>query len=310
MNKHHKMLIAWFIISGLIVFTAVRQIQVAAAEKLRSHQPLPPPAKTRHAIRPVVLPWSGDPVADYVARCAKGITDQEIGWILEDFRNAGLDQSAFNDQSIDEALLAYRTAQNRWYRDALIDGLRLNREQSDQVTAKLIEQLEKLKAAFKRNRAEEGTGKRPAFASSRIDLIFSPYWLMGAEEYEIPDYSTFLPWDLCSLTAQQEQITWKKEYLAETTSDIPVEFPDHPLFIHNHPMDSATGLPEIWLISDTVFPLLKSQTITPENVESKPSESAILANLRQLHPAQLKTILLVAPTLAGEIQSALDHAMR
>ena len=196
------MLSAWFIISGLIVFTAVRQIQVAAADKLRSHQPLPPPAKTRHALRPVVLPWSGDPVADYVTRCAKGLTDREIGWVLEDFRNAGLDQFAFTEATADQELFAYRAAQNRWYLDALIDGLRLNREQSDQVAKSLIEQLEKLKAAFKRNREEDGTGKRPAFASSRIDLILSPFWLMGAEDHEIPDYSTFLPWDLCPLTPE------------------------------------------------------------------------------------------------------------
>jgi hypothetical protein len=308
MNKHHKLLIAWFIISGLIVFTAVRQIQVAAASQNQARQPLPPPVKTRHAIRPAVLPWSGDPVADYVARCEKGMTDREIRWMLEDFRNAGLDQVAFNEQSTDEALLAYRAAQNRWYRETLIDGLRLNREQSDQVAKRLIERLDQLKAAFKRNREEDGTGQRSAFASSRIDLIFSPYWLMGAEDHEVPNYSTFLPWDLCSLTAQQEKITWKKEYLEVAESDSSPEFSDHSLFKHTRPMDSAAGLHEIWLIADAVFPLLKSQTIAPEQANAVTSREAMLANLRQLHQAQLKIILLVVPTLAEEIQIALDSS--
>ncbi|MEO5916991.1 MAG: hypothetical protein ABIS50_22370 [Luteolibacter sp.] len=306
MNKHHKLIIAWFIISGLIVFTAVRQIQVAAASNVQAHKPLPPPAKTRHAIRPPILPSNGDPVADYVARCEKGMTDREIGWILEDFRNSGLDQFAFSERSTDDELLAYRVAQNGWYREALIDGLRLNREQSKEVMQKQREQFEKLKAAFKRNRAEDGTGIRPSFATSRFDLILSPFWLMGAEEYEIPDYSTFMPWDLCSLTPQQEQITWKKEYLAEEESDTAVTFPVHPRFKNAHPVDQSSGIFETWQIADAVFPFLKSQTFKPKETNADVSGQVMLENLRLIHPSQFKIILMIAPNLARELQSALD----
>ncbi len=302
MNKHHKLIIAWFIISGLIVFTAVRQIQVAAANQIQAHQPIPPPTKTRHAFRTAVLPWSGDPAADYVVRCEKGMTDKEIGWILEDFRIAGLDRFAFTDKTPDDELLAYRIAQQRWYLGALVDGLRLAPDQAAQAAAKLNELFKTVATEFRR---KSESGKLDAPVVTRFDMIVPYFWIFSGYGGDDPGHLRFLPWDLCLLTSKQEAITWKKEFSAGLDQGIRDGPTAHPLFKNPHPLDHDAEMPEQWALVDAVFPFLKSQSFAKDQIEAEDSGKSLLIALHDFHPAQLKILLLIYPHLAAEIQSAL-----
>lgn len=309
-GKNHKVVIGWFIISGLIAFTAVRQIQISVTSETQARKPLPPPAKTRHAVRPLPQPWTGDPLADYSARCGKGLTDREIGWIIEDFKNTGLAFPSFTPDSGDEVYLAYRLPQNRWYHAALVDGLRLTPEQAAQASAGLRERFEKLRAAFQRDRQEVENRIHAQLRVERFNQILSPYWLMGAEDWQIPDYSTFLPWDLCQLTPQQERMTWKKEILAMGESTASLEVSEHPLFRNNAPLANSTDIPGPWDLVDTVFPFTKSQALDFEGIYQDKSGAIHLANVRKLHPAQFKLLLLLSFNLAEVIQKALENHAR
>jgi hypothetical protein len=100
---------------------AVWQGQVASARELAQRQhTLPAPAKTKHAVRPAPVLFSGDSVADYVAHCEKGMTDQEILWIPENLKKADLKDGRFpsSSQNADHfpAFFAQRAARHRWYR--------------------------------------------------------------------------------------------------------------------------------------------------------------------------------------------------
>ena len=330
MNKHHKLLIAWFLISGLIVFTAVRQIQVAVASDVQAHKPLPPPTKTRHAIRPAVLPWSGDPVADYVARCGKGMTDKEIGWILEDFRSAVLDQFPFTDSATDELLVTYLAAQHRWYHAALVDGLRLSHEQSFQTAKTLAELFKDAETDFYR-RPKSGnadTATVPGFENAVPDpWRFSIYGGLTAAEMSM------WPWNLCQLSASQERLTWKSwfELLSspsnrgneEQTANLRRRFVEkngQSLFWSQDPVSGSTQAQEApyWIIeANSILPLLANQKILASPPASDPfaepaadGGASLLANIRLLHPAQFKLVLLFRPELAGEIEGALEKASR
>lgn len=120
-----------------------------------------------------------DVVEDYLARCKKGMTAQEVRWIVEDFQRAGLDDgpgsilsktellvnnpSRVIDGKINAAMAAQlRTAslecarlQREWYGNALADGLMLDpaqkrvlKERLGAALAKDQEQFENKVKAF------------------------------------------------------------------------------------------------------------------------------------------------------------------
>lgn len=104
-----------------------------------------------------------DVVEDYMARCKKGMTAQEVRWIVEDFQRAGLgegpgslaaeitailsplgdlnDTSKLKDLPIDEATatllkqkgLKLARLQQEWYASAIADGLRLTPLQRKEI---------------------------------------------------------------------------------------------------------------------------------------------------------------------------------
>ncbi len=163
--------VAWIVVVSFATTTAVWQAQPSIIRLSQSSRPPQPPAKIRHAVRPLAPRDTVDLAADYFERCHKGLTPREIQWILDDFINAGLDRDPQN--SPPEEQLAHRRAQCRWYHDALKEGLHLSREQSAQVMAKLAERLSDAETGFE------------------------------------PDDPTLQPWNLCDPTPAQEEITRK-----------------------------------------------------------------------------------------------------
>lgn len=333
MNKEIRNTIAWIVCATLVMGVAWWQAQLAVERDARArHQTLPPPLKTRYGIRPEVMPWAGDPVADYIARCEKGLTDQKIGWIIEDFQNAGLDVGMAGRMTQKE-IFAFRNAQHRWYNDALVDGLRLNSEQSAEVTEKLGELFDSAKADY-----IEATGG-PQFAEINgiwkdtnggliADFTSASVWLKNkSDPLDAPATNhSYQPWNLCSLTPDQEEITWKrwlKIAWNETARDQEKSSPPPdaetikkrgiPEFLLPDPSNSRKDylIKTDFIVANFIFPFLSLQKFpyTGDDPFDK-SGWPLLAKVRLLHPAQLKILLLIWPESAGIIQQALDAASR
>lgn len=204
-----KTLIAACLLTGLGVWQIVHVsnggepiFRVAAKAKAA-------PTKVRSdGRRPIgkVLP-STDPIATYLERAKRGMTDQEIRWMITDFQAAGLDE---DDRSLKGTL---RAKQQLWYLEALTEALQLSSEQKNQARARMDELLRKDIEAF-----EQGIGGvtevREPTEGIPDDSPIAPNadpttWLLK---------DAYAPWNLCDLTKEQDQLTlrqWKTDRKSE-----------------------------------------------------------------------------------------------
>ncbi|MGC4016278.1 MAG: hypothetical protein QM755_17410 [Luteolibacter sp.] len=249
----------------------------------------PPPKKTRSDGRkPLAKELAqADPVGAYLARAKRGMKDQEIRWIEEDFRGASLDMYP----SAGDSLLhqrAYRARQQEWYAAALGDGLALSKGQREEVANSLSRLLE-----------SEFGGEDIKLSRIWIDTMMGS-WLGG------PGYA---PWNLCHLTPGQLSLTTKSSS-AENWDQGGVwtsiwAFPviQDPLtgkqipFINTSPRDDTQNPSHLYLPGAGVFPLTPAQTIAvadhPE-AATLPPES--LDQARRYQPAQYRVALLLSQT--------------
>jgi hypothetical protein len=139
--------IAWFVIAFLCVAASIWQIQISLAkERAEKNKALPPPPKTRYFARDVDRI---EPVPDYATRKKQGLEDREIGWILEDFLFAGLDQGI--RAATPEDYLRQRKQQDRWYRDLMVEAWSLAPEQAARMTRKLEEIFKQSEDEFRKS---------------------------------------------------------------------------------------------------------------------------------------------------------------
>ena len=305
MHKEIRNTLAYIVVASFVMVTAVWQAQVSAAKDLEArHRSLPPPAKTKHAVRAVPQPFSSDPVADYVARCEKGMTDREIGWIVEEFLTAGLDLGI--RVSPMEDYLTQRKAQDRWYHNTLVEAWSLTPEQSAQVTAKLAELFAQAKADFIEALAG---GPRPFEHDGKLYSLTSAdpiRRLIDANPRLQDAKGSFLPWNLCKMAPEQDPNQARKEIKIKI-----VNVPDEERYESveiTRLIQIAPAEPSLL----TVDLLLPKQSPPPgaEPVQAALPEGGILPSLRMLHPAQLKLLLLIDPAKAKDIQQALDAESR
>jgi hypothetical protein len=325
MHQEIKTTVVWLALALLLTFAGFWQAKVAVNHDTQVlHPELPPPAKTKRALRTPATPFTGDVVADYITRCEKGTTDQEIRWILEDFRNAGLDFD-WRDRTVAiEEAFHRRATQHRWYHDALVDGLRLSREQSAEVNTHLNQLLEREKVDLigpTNSTHRDRKIDNEKLSESVRDLATPTLWAFSTE--------VCMPWKLATLLPAQGEITWKKwlesdedEKLKSFDQDRGPSNPDNESlsFLMPYPMKIFGGMGQADLLlpydfqpANGIFPFLKNQRFTMNEVgdpfPSSPAESYPpdpLVNVRILHPAQLRMALLFNPEWARKIQSALD----
>lgn len=322
---------------------AVWQGQVASAREFAHRsRTLPPTAKTRRAVRPAPVPFTGDPVADYAARCEKGMTDQEILWILDDYKNAGLDLGIHDIElksgpPPEDPYRPYhntlRKAQDRWFLEALVDGLRLSPEQIAQTRSTFDRLFDQAKADLIQDQNAElhgSPGDGPISPYRGVDrltkLISLDRYLNGGEH---------APWIL--LSPQQEKLTWKHiiSQLADRASRGQAAAAEklvvsEPEFLGAEPMNLNQGDPNVpgeYMFSNIFLPFLKCQKLAsgddpfakdPFTEDKDPPaedklllaeyEDRLVANVRKFHPAQLKMCLLFDPEMTGRVQHALDSA--
>jgi hypothetical protein len=308
MSKNIKLLIAWFLISGCIVLSAGWQAQLVVKHEIEARRHPPPPRRTRHALRPPREAWSGDVVADYKSRCEKGLTDREIGWIIEDFRSAGLDPTLPNHPTWKQ-ILEYRKAQQRWYLGILVDALRLTPEHSAKAATQLSDLLLKAKAILEQD-AET--------SDSSADIANPMNWIVDVN-------GEMMPWNLCKLSPEQESITWKKWFEDEnhgesSNTDVPSEIPSQesgqtwierswrgPLgrelaSVYVFP----SSIPDDAFVVDWILPFQRPFKFAPKSPTQANNSSEQLHKLRSLHPAQFRLLLLLRPESTGAIEDALN----
>lgn len=319
MNKDLRNTLVWMIFATCVVGLAFWQAQVTVAKEMAARRKvLPQPAKTRHAIRPAPLTFTGDPAADYIARSEKGITDREIGWIVEDFQIAGLAEP-IAENATPAQLLSYRAAQQRWYHDALVDGLRLSPEQSAQAAAKLSELFDTAKANFieainARPQVEQVNGNwrmNDRSEKAMQNLTTASLWLIDQE-------SAFMPWNLCSLTPAQEKLTWKKWMEdRKKNADRPVSAEKIDSILENtlndplisHLLDGltlTTPLPDGSVLVDAILPFPRPFKALPKTSPPPDESKKLPGHFQILHPAQFKLDLLFNPDYATPIQRAIN----
>lgn len=275
--------------------------------------------------RPIgkVLP-STDPIANYLERAKRGMTDQEIRWMIADFQAAGLDGHDRDPFSKDVTL---RAKQQLWYLEAVVEALQLSPEQKSQARANLDEMLRKDIEAF-----EQGIGG--------VTRVIKPTEAIPNESPIAPyaDATTWLlkeacaPWNLCELTRDQNQLTlrhWKTDQkggLLTGTSGDP--FGDSKLVIKSWVMIEDTviqdphsgNLTEIPLLEeavdfnglqatqlyDGVIPISDAFPLTPDQTLADHRRDP-LAQARLLQPAQLRMGLILDASLASDLLERLDH---
>lgn len=261
MNKNLQLTIAWFALAFLVTLGAVWQAQVTVAREVIARNQLPPPpVKTRRAVRHAA---QEAPAVDYATRKKQGLTDQEIGWIVEDFQTAGLDLGIRAAPQKD--YLAQRQAQDRWYRDALVEAWSLNSEQAAQVDANLSELYDQAKADFIEALA---AGPQPFEVNGQWYVVTSSepmHRLIDANRRLDNATSPFMPWKLGKFSLE------------------PDTFPN-PIRV------------------DFLLPQPEGEGIQVASAQ----DEGLLPQLRKLHPAEIKLLLLVAPEKSKEIQAALE----
>lgn len=259
---------------------------------------------------------SSDPIAAYLERAKRGMTDQEIRWMIEDFQTAGLDEE---DHSLKGIL---RARQQVWYLEALSEGLQLSRDQKARAKAAMDELLAGDLEAFEKGIAGVGNTEELSSVSIPEPTPIAPFansrtWLTKL---------AYAPWKLCDLSEGQERITVKKWVTSPTGSLLPSNDPfapqdsTVPWFNSFRPIiqDPATGnmnefpepesSPEASSSSATYAGIIRTGDLFPLTPEQSlwAHRESISTQARLLHPAQLRMALLLDPDLGGALLAELD----
>jgi hypothetical protein len=295
----------------------------------------PPPLRSRSGERPLAVreKETGDPVANYLARAKRGMTEQEARWMLEDFEAQGLDRS--EDQLSDTAAAkAQRKRQEAWYLAALSEGLSLTPGQKEEMKAGLdvrfesdLQRLEELKSSS----GERGE-RRPGYIFLGGSDLWDAYEQFYRFSVRLFNDSAFAPWNVTQLSEDQTAITlrywliddWKR--LDEDSPFGPFDSPDRPepwFWLYDKERYNPFAEPERkTVIQDpTTGNLLENRgpviyrehvvrsgvfAFTPDQIPSWNEADSLLSQAMSCHPAQLRMALLEEPKLARWMRAELD----
>jgi hypothetical protein len=319
-RRFSKTLIAACVFSGLGVWQIVHVSKggepifqlapkaKAAPTKLRS--------EGRESIGRVLQ--STDPIAAYLERAKRGMTDQEIRWMIEDFQTAGLD----GNKRLEKGDLPAK--QQLWYLEALSEALQLSPEQKAQARAKMdallaadLSEIEKKAEEENPHYTSSSPGLRNWLKSTYLTPEGKPSWLFEDK---------FAPWNICRLAEGQDRLTLHRWYDAEKTTyfkgkDFEEGDPFAPhwikpsrLAIQDPSTENLTEFPNpdepasVISDSDPFDGIIQSSDLFPLTPDQKLSEHRfdLLAQARLLQPAQLRMGLILDASLAVDLLERLD----
>ena len=228
---------------------------------------------------------------EYMMKAERGMTEDEVRWVVEDFLALGLDVE-YPEDTTAEGYLALRKAREDWYLGALVSGLRLTKEQERQAREAMGVLREKDYAEFVeylngvKSFEDEGQEMKVFDGGKARKLMSASYWLFGPE---------YLPAALCELSEEQKAVSRSgfngdvDPFLEDgvSLSDEHVAYDMYaPFFYH-------------------VFPLTDDQDLE-SNRATKETEGW-LPEAMCLHPNQLKIILLSAPESIEKLKKELEQ---
>ena len=250
-----------------------------------------------------------DPVAAYNAKAKRGMTEQEIRWIISDFGAIG--QMSPSAKVGD--LRAFREKQGDWYLTALGEALSLTSAQKREVRASLKESLDRTMELFAG--VEASTTIRASGIYSEIHFAAN-LWMRSDE---------FAPWNLCELSEAQSALTLEAEWRNQVKAaqniqsnfnldrtwfarlGVSMKEPVFGSLIAYEPgstINTPSVMPGIgpggMIDISSTFPLTPDQKLEYHLND-------VVAQAKILHPAQLRLGLLLNPSLAGSISREMDR---
>ncbi|QJE96574.1 hypothetical protein [Luteolibacter luteus] len=241
----------------------------------------------------------GGPVSRYTARCVQGLSEEEVRKIIAEFQDKVLVGDG-HPGSMEEGAEQRRRFHD-WYLRTLVEGLDLSPDQEAAAKARLdalfqealAKQNELLKAK------EEGAG---GLLGVERRFYAAQSWLKD---------DAYAPWELCELTKDQLGITWHDWLQVERKSN--EETGDDPspwfnLWIRSGKAPGSGGTtafpkeaaPVRFGDAGVIFPLHPRQSFVHEGYSQ-------IGELGSLHPAQLRTLLMLFPETLEKVDYELKH---
>ena len=250
---------------------------------------------------------------EYLMKAKRGMTEDEVRWVVEDFVALGLDVEYPEDKTA-EGYLALRKARENWYLAALVSGLRLTDEQEREARKRMGVLREKDYAEF----VEYLDGLKSFEHEGKEMKVFDggkARALMDADQWM--NHEGYSPWELCLLSKDQLAVTRFRHENPDDTE----KFKDWLVGAAEAEDDSvdsklseelaydvgnmyALGLMG-WASVDSIFPLTRKQgdMLLGEGKVRSPKDFSELAMV--LQPEQLKMYVLFHPQVVEELAKEL-----
>lgn len=248
---------------------------------------------------------------EYMMKAERGMTEDEVRWVVEDFLALGLDVE-YPEDTTAEGYLALRKAREDWYLGALVSGLRLTTEQEREAKAAMGVLRERDYAEFVeylygvKSFEDEGQEMKVVDGAKAWKLMDAGNWVEG---------EGCRPWELCELTDEQLAVTWE---VGENATSEPLnedlwegfsgfgfwkDVGGEPIPIEGFTVDPFSTLNwELVASSGTVFPFSERQAKLFQKIDSEDERLTALELATLLSPEQLKMLLLLSRGVVMDIK--------
>lgn len=255
-----------------------------------------------------------NPREEFEAARKRGLTEEEVRWIVEDFMELGIDSDGIS-AGTQEGYYQLRMKRQAWLIDALVSGFGLSDEQKKQAAARLRDIGEKDYKEFEDYLAEIKTIEVEGKAIRIIDG--SKVWKLTDAEHWLTD-DQCLPWNLCELDeAQKEMIGLRiegEEWIWPRPGSETVDFGTKETYENLD--DPFTNQSSFITEAGKIFPLSMEQVDRIRGGNSLSSEKfgitvtgrrGLLLYVRGLSTPQLMTLLLLRPDMAVHLRRELGE---
>jgi len=283
----------------LLGFAGWEVVQLTRGRRKAFDALLPPPLRSRSGERPSLVREAptADPVANYLARAKRGMTEQEVRWMLEDFEAAGLDIDLKLQNPSGYRNL--REKQQRWYLAALREALSLSDMQVTQAAQRLTDLLNRDEKNYWLHADEPDVLNENTGVGCRLlDYLQPECWLQD---------TCFAPWALCELTAAQLSLTWKSGAdHANRVREVAIWMLEPQLLpviqdpitgneqeFYSKDQKGRGGQIPYYLRGSTIFPL------TPDQQRMASFSANWMAQCKVCQPAQLRMAFLLDAPFTG-----------
>ncbi len=261
-----------------------------------------------------------NPREEFEAARKRGMTEEEVRWVVEDFLELGIFTVNQKDSS-PEALLSRRQKEQKWYFDILVEGFQLTADQKMAAASKLRESLARDNEAYIESKKNNITY---TIYSSYDGSLYSPEYgylkISGARMFGIALWLNpmgLAPWSLFELDAEQKEMVGLKmegdHWITPQSGSETVDFGTEEKYVSLDDPFSEDG--NVISSSGIILPLSMEQVDrirvarntfrVSNNLGVRKPE--LLDEVKYLTISQLMTLLLFKPDMAAELMKDLGE---